>query len=231
MPLALGIISAILTVIVAIASQKELSLWHRWTLIVATIATIAGSIWSASEQQTFEKYVLGGNSYVYVTFESVGDDASKFVLNFDGEKYPIYDFSLELYDMRKFSNISTNDPRVIGAGIQKIERSVFAPQMAVSMLNNFHPTDCFGYWMAVSQQRNRRVMSVIQARKFGEKWESSTRVYSMDDKTTFIKEYSTPRWDHAIEWPQVNISEAGEVDFTTPTVNCAEENKLKNDTK
>jgi hypothetical protein len=184
------------------------------------VATIAATVWSEAEQRTFENYLLGGESYVYVTFESLDDSSSKFVVRHSGERYPVYDVSIDVFDIRRFEGINTRDPREFATRMQSIQRSAFGPRMATSMLNNFHPADCYGYWIAATQQRNGPVMSVIQARKIDGRWQSATRVYSMDSEQRLIKEYATKPWNDAYPWPVITIREPGNFHSKTPTVKC-----------
>ncbi|MEZ5553816.1 MAG: hypothetical protein R3E82_23270 [Pseudomonadales bacterium] len=224
MTMLLGIIATSLTLVVAIYSavQDRLPMRYKAMIIIASVATMAQSVRAVSEQHTFEKQVLGGDSYVYLTFEDLDESSSKFIMRQDGEEYPVYDVYVEIYDVRKFTGMRTRDPREFAKRMQYVQRSVFGPETVTSVLNNFHPSDCYGYWLAVTQQRNGPVMSLINARKLRNKWESSTRVFSMDDEQSLIREYPSQGWDTQSAWPTVSL-QGGGINFRTPEQSCVDE--------
>jgi hypothetical protein len=223
MTLAFGIISAVLALIVTVYLAKQDKLPGRYLamLVGSAIAAIAGTVWSEAEQRTFEDYLLGGESYVYVTFEALDESSSKFVLRHSGERNPVYDLFVDIFDIRKFEGINTRDPREFAKRMQSVQRSAFGPEMATSVLNNFHPVYCYGYWAALTQQRNGPVVSVIQARIIAGKWESATRVYSMESQQKLVKEYTTDGWRNPSEWPVVTFKAAGSFYSKTPTLKCS----------
>ncbi len=222
MALTIGLLAALLTAVVAIytARKEGFTVRHTVMLGIAAILAAIATAMSWAEQQTFEKYVLGGDSYVYVIFESLDETASKFVLHHDGDEFPAYDVSIEIFDLRKFVGVNTNDPRVFGRDVQKIERAVFPPDMATSMLNSQHPTDCYGYWLAVTRQRKNSIMSLIQARRIDGTWQSATRVLTMDDQQRIIGEYSTDGWDANSGWPTITVRGPGSYHTNVPTLTC-----------
>jgi hypothetical protein len=219
--LLLGAVAAVATLVVALYSGKQDKLPKSYQLLlwVATIATVAQGFRIEAEQAAFEKRVLGGDSYVYPIFEALGDDASKFLLKHGGEEFPVYDLSMEIFDMRKFRG-STRDPRDWIKHTQRADRSVFGPNTHVSLLNNLHPTDCYGYWAAVTTQRNGRMISVVQARKVAGGWVTATRVFITDgNRQTFVREYAGEGWDVSSDWPTAEV-QGGDLVFRNPERVC-----------
>lgn len=219
--LLLGGVAAVATLVVALYSggKDKLPKSYQLLLWVATIATVAQAFRIEAEQTTFEKRVLGGQGYVYPLFEALGDDASKFLLKHGGEEFPVYDLSIEIFDMRRFRG-NTRDPRDWIKHTQRLERSVFGPNTHVSLLSKLHPTDCYGYWAAVTTQRNRKVISVVQARKIAGKWVSATRVFDADgNQHSLVKEYAGEGWNGSSDWPRAEM-QRGVLIFHSPARVC-----------
>jgi hypothetical protein len=150
----------------------------------------------------------------------VDGSASKFDLSHAGDEFSVHDVRVEIYDMRKFTGINTNDPRKITAGMVAVDRNVFSPRTKAGVLNKTHPADCYGYWAAMSYQRNQDVVSLISARLVDGKWESMTRVLTMDANPRELKRVSTPGWLQSFSQAAVTIKEPGSFRFTAPTVSC-----------
>lgn len=108
LPIILGAIGAVISVIVAYNLEKKSPRWLRYSLVIGSLLTVISVVWSAIQQNIEQQKILnltkeqnslltGGDSFVYVQFYP----KSKLIGVIPVGKYPVYDVRLMISDPDK----------------------------------------------------------------------------------------------------------------------------------
>lgn len=216
----LSLAGALITLWVAVYAAKKDRYPTKYVvaLVAAALCSMGGFAWAAAQASFYQEYLVGGDSYVYLKFEDLGEDQSKFVLHHSSTlghsgDFPVYDVAITLIDALKAKGRKIKDPAEIQSISQALEKAVLTKDMATSWRNDSHPTTCEAFYVALIHGRNRSVVQVMQLAKVGGRWLYASRIheYRESQELPVIHEdieQHYPRDDEgSVPWLTVRFSE------------------------
>lgn len=175
-----SLIGGLLTLIAAIIAARadNMSRFYVMLLFLASILTLGGFWWGAAEQQYFQKYVTGGDSYAYLTFQDLRDGHYHWKINHKG-KYPVYDVIFSIQDLGKKQEVDLRDPMQRIDAVRDIDTIAVVTKDIRGYIPNFYKLkDSPKVFIIYIDARNRSIDQFVEVRKVGDEWKSAYMIFN-----------------------------------------------------
>lgn len=153
---------------------------------MASIVTLGGSWWGAAEQQHFQEFVTGGDSYAYLEFVDLGKGQYNWSIKHCGD-YPVYDVEFVIKNLRLMAEADLSNLLERMKAINDVDTIPTLTKDMTQTIPGYNPflhnalTEQVEVFQITMDARNRSIQQIVEVHKVGEQYKSAYMLF--DNKT------------------------------------------------
>lgn len=213
-PVPYGVLAVLLSTAIAVIEAKQKHWARAATAITSGLLSALVATWAALDRASFESdlrartdilrkqgaqnvaltqevsnLVTGGDSFVYLRFESDGRVSVEHV-----GKYPVYDIEIDIVDVDKFQRHPGTDfqeqlhSALVSRTAKQILLNVITAKAKTSLVDFPFSSEPFSRFKVLIATRNGQFAEYVMLRKSEQKLRSACRVFEIDPDGKIMRE-------------------------------------------